>query len=244
MLYDADCRFCTTLAKRFRLVLTERHFELPPLQTPWVRQQLDMADTKLLAEMRLLKPDGTVLGGVDALLEISRAFPLIWPIRQVAQFAAIKKLFHGIYRWIARHRHCASGACEIGGIAAKQPSLWLDYLPLVVLTLFAAVFRTWVAPWVFMWGMAFALYAGCKWLTYRVASRGTAILNPRRVAAYLLAWPGMDATAFLKPEEIPAGPRRIEWCVALAKTSLGFAMLFGVARILVPDHALAAGCRS
>lgn len=241
VLYDAECRFCTTLAKRFRPVLAGRHFKLLPLQTPWIRQRLNMSGPDLLAEMRLLKPDGTILGGVNALLEISRSFPLAWPIRQLAQFTAIKNLFDGIYRWIARHRHCASGACAIDSTPAKKPNLWLDYLPLVVLPLLAVVFRAWVAPWIFMWGMAFALYAGCKWLTYRVASRGAAIQNPLRVAAYLLAWPGMDATAFLKREDFPARPRGVEWCAAMAKTCLGFAMLFGVARILVPDHPLTAG---
>jgi predicted DCC family thiol-disulfide oxidoreductase YuxK len=241
VLYDADCRFCIALAKRFRVLLAARHFELLPLQTPWVRQKLDLANHELLSEMRLLKPDGTMLGGVDALLEISRPFPLAWPIRQLAQIAAIKNVFQGIYRWIARHRHCVSGACEISGIAARQPSRWLDYLPLVVLPLLAVAFKAWVAPWLFMWGMAFALYAGCKWLTYRIASRNVAIQNPWRVAGYLLAWPGMDAVAFLNREEVPTRPRSIEWALALIKTGLGFALLFGVTRILFPNHPPAAG---
>ena len=241
VLYDADCRFCSALAKRFRALLAARRFELLPLQTPWVRQKLDMANHALLAEMRLLKPDGTNLGGVDALLEISRLFPSTWPIRQLARFAAIKNLFHAIYRWIARHRHCASGACAINSMTAEKPSLWLDYLPLVVLPLLAVAFRTWVAPWVFMWGMAFALYAGCKCLTYRIASRNGAIQNPLRDAGYLLAWPGMDAAAFLNRGEVPARPRITEWSFAWIKTGLGFALLFGVTRILFPDHPLTAG---
>ena len=100
VLYDADCRFCTGLAKRFRVLLAARHFELLALQTPWVRQKLDLADNELLAEMRLLKPDGTLLGGVDALLEISRPFPLAWPIRKLAQIAAIK--LPDPHHWLAR----------------------------------------------------------------------------------------------------------------------------------------------
>ena len=181
-----------------------------------------------------------MLGGVDALLEISRAFALAWPIRKLAQIAAIKNIFQEIYRSIARHRHCASGACEISGSAARHPSRWLDYLPLVVLPLFAGVFRTWVAPWIFMWGIAFALYAGCKWLTYRVVSRSTSIQNPWRVAGYLLAWPGMD-TAFLNREEIPARPRGSEWIFAVAKTILGAVLLFRGTWVLLPDHQIAAG---
>jgi alginate O-acetyltransferase complex protein AlgI len=241
VLYDADCRFCIALAGRFRNVLVSRHFELLPLQTPWIRQKLDLANHELLAEMRLLKPDGTILGGVDALLEISRPFPLAWPIRRLARIAAIKNLFHEVYRWIARHRHCASGACEINGLAEKHPSLWLDYLPLAVLPLSVATVQAWVAPWVFMWGMAFALYAGCKWLTYRIARRNSAIQNPWRVAGYLLAWPGMDAIAFLERASAPDKPRGSEWFFAVVKTFLGVALLFGGTRILLPDHPLTAG---
>lgn len=241
VLYDADCRFCATLAKRFRALLAARYFELLPLQTPWVRQKLDLANHELLVEMRLLKPDGTTLGGVDALLEISRPFPLTWPIRQLAQFAVIKNLFHAIYRWVARHRHCATGACRMAVAPVRKPGRWWDYFPLIVLPLLAAAIRTYVAPWVFMWGMAFALYAGCKLLTYRIASRNGGIQNPLRVAGYLLAWPGMDAAAFLNREEVPARPRSIEWAFALIKTGLGFALLFGATRILFPDHPLTAG---
>lgn len=128
VLYDADCRFCTALAMRFRALLAARRFELLPLQTPWGRQKLAMANQALLAEMRLLKPDGTNLGGVDALLEISRRFPLTWPIRQLARFAAIKNLFHAIYRWIARHRHCAPGACVLKVARTEKPGRKIVFL--------------------------------------------------------------------------------------------------------------------
>ena len=125
-------------------------------------------------------------------------------------------------------------------MTVEKPSQWLDNLPLVVLPLLAVAFRTWVAPWVFMWGMAFALYAGCKWLTYRIAIRNGAIQNPLQVAGYLLTGPGMDAAAFLNREEVPARPRSIEWAFALIKTGLGFALLFGVTRILFPDYPMTA----
>lgn len=121
VLYDADCRFCTALAKRFRTLLARRHFELLPLQTPWVRQKLEGPEWR--AEIRLLKRDGTLLGGVDALLEISRSFPLTGPIRWLAQFGVIKKLFQGGYRWVARHRHCVSGACGVSGSATAATEI-------------------------------------------------------------------------------------------------------------------------
>ena len=47
-----------------------------------------------------------------------------------------------------------------------------------------------VPAWVAMWTVAGLVYVGCKWLTWHTAARmGTHF----REAAYLLAWPGLDA---------------------------------------------------
>lgn len=115
VLYDAECRYCAALAGRFRRLLAARQLQLLPLQTPWIRERLKSSGQDLLAEMRFLKPDGTVLGGADALLEISRLYPWTWPIRQLARFPIVRNTFHGLYRWVARHRHCARGACAATG---------------------------------------------------------------------------------------------------------------------------------
>jgi predicted DCC family thiol-disulfide oxidoreductase YuxK len=241
VLYDADCRFCVTMARRFRAPLVARHFQLLPLQTPGFRERLQIPSPDWMAEMRLLKPDGTVFGGADALLEISRQFRWTWPIRQLARFPGIRNAFHGIYRWVARHRHCASGACGMVAKQAHRPGWFLAYLPLLVFPLSVLPLRTRLEPWVFMWAMAFALYAGCKWMTYRLACQSLETKNPWRATGYLLAWPGMNASAFLERKSTPAKPRSAEWVFALIKTSLGFALLFGVTRILVPYHPIVAG---
>src|SRR5689334_20639691 len=49
--------------------------------------------------------------------------------------------------------------------------------------------------WVLMWSFAYAVYLSCKWLTWRRTPVEGAPLWKH--AAYLLAWPGMDAAAFL-----------------------------------------------
>ena len=59
-------------------------------------------------------------------------------------------------------------------------------------------------PWAVMWTLAAAVFAGCKWLTWR---RTPAPAAPAwRHAAYLLAWPGLDAKAFLDPRPLPPRP--------------------------------------
>ena len=123
VLYDADCRFCTGQARRFQKLLVARHFEILPLQTPWVRARLNLPEPELLTEMRLLKPGGGVFGGVDALCEISRHFWWAWPFYSLAKVPAIRRVLDRAYRWFASNRYCFNGACKIGAPATKKPGL-------------------------------------------------------------------------------------------------------------------------
>ncbi len=242
VLYDADCRFCTRLAGRFRPLLVRRHLELLPLQTPWVRARLGLTDPRLLAEMRLLLPDGTHFGGADALIEISRRYRWTWPLRQMARLPAMKDLLRGGYRWIARRRNCTDHVCRVGNPAVGDSGRrFLDFLPLLILPLPALWFRNAVAAWVFMWLMALALFTGCKWLTWRRAAKQGGALSLPRAFGYLLAWPGMNAAAFLNRAGVPEKPRGSEWVAAAAKTGLGTGLLWGIARTVLPVHPVLAG---
>jgi predicted DCC family thiol-disulfide oxidoreductase YuxK len=143
VLYDADCRFCVRLAKRFQNLLAARRFELLPLQTPWVREHLAMENPELLAEMRLLKPDGRIFGGADAFLEICRYYRLAWPITRLGQIPVVTKIFHLGYRWIAGNRGCANGTCKVESTAVNgRKYRFTDFLPLSVLPVIAFGFRT------------------------------------------------------------------------------------------------------
>jgi predicted DCC family thiol-disulfide oxidoreductase YuxK len=210
VLYDGECQFCNRMAGRFSRLLAARQFELLPLQTDWVRTRLGMSDAQLLAEMRLMRPDGTVVGGADAVVEIGRHVAWTWPLSQIARLPGAMNLLRMLYRWIARNRACMNGACEIRMPVGKGQSRVGDFLPLLVLPPAALLLRTRVPSWVFMWVMALALYGGCKWLSYREARRHGAAPTFRRRAGYLLAWPGMDAKEFFDEREIPAKPRGIE----------------------------------
>lgn len=90
-------------------------------------------------------------------------------------------------------------------------------------------------PWVVMCSLAAAVYAGCKWLTWRGTPNPVA--PAWRHVAYLFAWPGMDARAFLDPRPLPIDrrPGPGEWVFAAAKTALGAALLWGAVP-LVPSH--------
>jgi hypothetical protein len=149
----------------------------------------------------------------------------------------VAPLLQSAYGWIARHRRCGNGACEFAASVAPVATL----LPLLVLPTAALLFARRLEAWVFMWAMAFALYAGCKWLTYAVAKRRGAQTNWPRALGYLLAWPGMDAAAFLLHQHRPARPQRDEWIFAATKTGFGAALAWLVPRMAAPLSPLLTG---
>jgi alginate O-acetyltransferase complex protein AlgI len=84
-----------------------------------------------------------------------------------------------------------------------------------------------------MWLMAFAVFFGCKWLTFGNAMQRESRACPFGAWAYLFAWPGMDAARFLSPELAPRLSRSAilgSIAVATGRILLGLFLLFGVAR--------------
>jgi predicted DCC family thiol-disulfide oxidoreductase YuxK len=236
--YDAECEFCVNAARRFERILARRRFELVPLQVPGAAAEFGVPNDQLLAEMRLRLRDGRVFGGAAAVVEIARRIWWAWPLWALSRLPGALRPMHATYRWIARRRSCANGVCKTDARASLWP---LGFLPLFILPVIALLAAPSMPRWGFMWAMAFALYAGCKWLTYREARVRGVASNRSRALGYLLAWPGMDATAFLGVTDRLAQPHRSEWIVAALKTLLGATLLWLVTRIAVPVNPLLAG---
>src|SRR5262245_33084104 len=111
---------------------------------------------------------------------------------------------------------------------------FLGLLPLIVLPVAVLVFTPASAPrWIFMWSLAAAILVGCKWLTWSEA-RGRGVPLPLQVG-YLLAWPGLDAQAFLTSHKAEVErPRLSEWTSGAIKLLAGIVLFWGLAR-RVPD---------
>jgi alginate O-acetyltransferase complex protein AlgI len=94
-----------------------------------------------------------------------------------------------------------------------------------LLPIAALATRNALPAWVFMWLLAFAIFLGCKWLTWRRALT-TDPRPPRwRSVAYLIGWPGMDAREFLTGKAA-SRPRIRDWIFASAKTLAGMGLLW------------------
>jgi hypothetical protein len=124
--------------------------------------------------------------------------------------------------------------------ATDSLSLANALLPLLLLLALSVQLRTLLPPWAFMWALAFSLFFGLKWATWwRV--KDSVPHSPWRAAAYLFAWPGMDADSFLDSAQHPPRPTLAEWCWAIFKTSLGVALLWFIARQIPPNQPLLRG---
>ena len=128
------------------------------------------------------------------------------------------------------------------GKARQQISAWRGWAPVIVLPTAVLIFTPADWPrWAFMWLLAVVIFVGCKWLTWRRTPAPGA--QWWQHAGYLLAWPGLDATAFLSSEQLPENerPPAKEWAAAAIKLLAGGALFWGVAGWISEDQRILSG---
>jgi hypothetical protein len=114
------------------------------------------------------------------------------------------------------------------------------WLPLAVLPLTALAFCNSLPSWVFMWILSFTIYLSLKWLTWWSAR--LRIAHPAwRSIAYLVAWPGMDAEAFLDVRQRVPRPASTTWLRPSFEAILGAILLWIVPRSLPQEQPLLRG---
>lgn len=111
LFFDAQCAFCTKIARLLAPILRRRGLALAPLQDPRVSALLALPHQELMREMRFLLSDGTQYGGADAVIAMAReiwwAHPLVW----LANVPGMMNLLRSAYRTVAANRSCNSVAC-------------------------------------------------------------------------------------------------------------------------------------
>jgi len=121
-----------------------------------------------------------------------------------------------------------------------QGSSWMGWLPICVFPLSSVACRNLLPPWVFMWVLSFAIFISLKWLTWwRARAR---VAHPAwRSAAYLCAWPGMEAEDFLDARQRVSRPAPATWLWAVIETALGAFLLWRTARSVPQEEPLIRG---
>jgi|SRR5215467_5602638 len=113
LFFDADCRFCTRIARRLAPLLRRRGLSVAPLQDPRVGALLGRSRRELLTELRFLRSDGTQAGGARAVLAVAReiwwARPLLW----LSKLPGAMRLCDAGYQWVAARRGCVRQACSV-----------------------------------------------------------------------------------------------------------------------------------
>ena len=113
LFFDADCKFCTKIARAIAPVLERRGLAVAPLQDPRVAALLGLSHENLMREIHLLMSDGQQHGGADAVVALARqiwwAAPLVW----LAKIPGVMPLLRAGYRAIAASRSCSATNCSV-----------------------------------------------------------------------------------------------------------------------------------
>ena len=113
LFFDAECEFCTRIARWLAPSMKRHCLAVAPLQDPRVAALLGLSREQLLFAIRFVFEDGSQYSGADALLAVARelwwAHPLVWLSKVPGMMGAMR----GTYPWTAQRRKCLAQQCAI-----------------------------------------------------------------------------------------------------------------------------------
>ena len=114
ILYDDSCGFCRRWVPFWESALRRRGFDIAPLQTDWVRAKLQMSETELIQDLRLLLANGSQICGANVYRYATRRIWWAWPVYLFSITPGLRGLFDWGYRTFATNRFRVSSACGLG----------------------------------------------------------------------------------------------------------------------------------
>jgi predicted DCC family thiol-disulfide oxidoreductase YuxK len=112
LFFDAECGFCTRIARWLAPILRRRGLEVAPLQDARVAALLGLPRAELIREMRVLWSDGRQYGGADACVAMAREIWWAVPLAWLAMIPGIMNWLRLAYQAIAARRSCAAASCK------------------------------------------------------------------------------------------------------------------------------------
>jgi predicted DCC family thiol-disulfide oxidoreductase YuxK len=119
LFYDADCGFCTQIARRLAGPMKRRGLDVTSLQDPRVAILLGISQEELLHAVRFVLADGNQYFGADAMLavvrELAREKGAEWwmrPLLLLAKVPGMMLVMRAGYRWVAKRRRCQTVASD------------------------------------------------------------------------------------------------------------------------------------
>ena len=111
LFFDAECAFCTNIARWLAPIVERRGLALAPLQDARVAPLLGLPPEELLLEMKFLLSDGRQYGGADAAVALAREIWWAQPVVWLAKIPGVLRVLRYLYRSIAVRRRCAALSC-------------------------------------------------------------------------------------------------------------------------------------
>jgi predicted DCC family thiol-disulfide oxidoreductase YuxK len=112
LFFDAECGFCTRIARWLRPILLRRGLAVAALQDARVGALLGLPKAELLRELRFLLSDGRQTGGADAVLAVAQEIWWARPLGWVGNIPGMMAVLRRGYRCVAAQRSCAAMRCE------------------------------------------------------------------------------------------------------------------------------------
>ena len=119
LFFDAECAFCTRIARWLAPIVERRGLALAPMQDPRVAALLGLPPERLLFEIKFLLSDGRQYGGADAAVALAREIWWAQPVVWMSKITWVMTAMRSMYRWIAVRRRCAAANCPANTVSRQ-----------------------------------------------------------------------------------------------------------------------------
>jgi predicted DCC family thiol-disulfide oxidoreductase YuxK len=119
VIYDGQCHFCIAQVERLQRLDKNDELEFLPRQDPTADQRFPVLTTiDFNTGLRLVKPNGSVYAGADALYHVAQHLPTYRSFTWLYHVPGVRPIAHLAYKWVAANRKrlgktCEDNACEI-----------------------------------------------------------------------------------------------------------------------------------
>jgi predicted DCC family thiol-disulfide oxidoreductase YuxK len=120
LFFDAECEFCTGIARWLMGPMKRRGLAVASLQDPRVGTLLGLSREELLRAVRFVLTDGSQYLGADAVLAVARELWWTRPLVRMAKLPGVMSVMRAGYRWVARRRRCPAEHCPVDRVARSN----------------------------------------------------------------------------------------------------------------------------
>lgn len=121
LIYDGQCGFCRQQVESLKkLVGQNAPLAYESFHTPGILAQFPkLTYDECMKEIKLVTPEGEILGGAQAIFYALSLNPIFLPLRWIYPIPGLKQIIDFVYQSIAKNRYkiqmkdCPSGTCHL-----------------------------------------------------------------------------------------------------------------------------------